>query len=191
MFVLTERLGVLGEKYSGSKSEKFTFEIVCMPMDELETNAFFGHPHAYSRLHCYVKGNTDYDAPDAIKLEPFLPGIKSIEIKKPIKGAFIQLRYGLSNERTMQFSDCTLSKITIPLGEDGETGIGFKVTAPPVLDETLSELIALFGKAALIEVRSYPPDAQKEIPLNQHGEGEQPAEGPRGKGKGWRKGRTH
>lgn len=178
MFILTERIATLGEKYSGSKNEKFTFEINGIPLDEQEVNAFFGHPQAYRRLH-HLK--TVYEVGDTgNELEPFLPGIKSLEIKKPIEGAFIQLRYGLSNARIMKFTDCTLSKIEIALYGGGETSMGFKVTAPPVLNETLTELIAMFGRPVTVEVRSYPPDAQKEMPLNQHGEGEQPTEAREG-----------
>lgn len=193
MFVLHERLAILAGDYSGKKKiEKggqalnlLTFELEGIPLDEQEVNAFFGHPHAYQRLHCYVKTGDNYETD--LKLEPFLPGLKSLELRKPLEGACVALRYGISDDRLLNFTDCKLSKITISLGDNGETALSCKVTSAPALDETLAELFEQFGKPIKVEIRSYPPEAQKEMPLNQHGEGEQPeAPSPqerRGKGK--------
>lgn len=170
MFILSERFITLGAKYSGTKKEQFKFEVENVPLEADELNQLLGSPFAYGRLHCYsLTERTDDDLP---KLEPFLPGLKTLEIERPLEGAYIQLRYGLSNDRLVRFTSCTLSKIKLELGENGATTMSAQVKAPPVLDETLTELIGQFGQPILCELRSYPPDAQPELPLNSFGIGE-------------------
>lgn len=170
MFILSERLVTLGEAYSGKKSESFTFELLMIPIDETEVNAFYGHPNAYNRLH--RPSLTGPDENGVVKLEPFLPGLKSLEMKKPLEGAYIELRYGLSMDRKLLFKDVKLSSIKMTLGDDGETYLSAKCTAPPVLDDTLTELIGQFGQGIMCTLRSYPPEAQSSMPLNSYGEGE-------------------
>lgn len=116
------------------------------------------------------------------QFEPFLPGLKSLEFANPLEGACVTIKYGLQI-REMRFVDCKLSKITLTLEHGGETYLSCKVTSAPALDETLAELFDQFGKKITCELRSYPPDAQKDLPLNQHGEGEQ-SEQPRKRGRG-------
>jgi hypothetical protein len=170
MFILSERFITLGAKYAGTKKEHFKFELENIPLEPEEVNQLFGSRFAHGRLHCYSL--TERDEPDLPKLEPFLPGLKTLEIERPLEGAYIQLRYGLSNDRLVRFVSCTLSKIKVELGENGATTMSAKVQAPPVLDETLTELIGQFGQPVLCELRSYPPDAQPELPLNKFGTGE-------------------
>lgn len=46
------------------------------------------------------------------------------------------------------------------------------MTTKPTLDDTLPLLFEQFGKTVDAELRGNDPNAQKDLPLNQHGEGE-------------------
>jgi hypothetical protein len=172
MFILSERFITLGAKYSGTRKEQFKFELENIPLEPDELNQLFGSNYAHNRLHCY--SHTERTDDDLPKREPFLPGLTTLEIERPLDGAYIQLRYGLSNDRLVRFTSCTLSKIKLELGENGATTMSARVKAPPVLDETLTELIGQFGQPILCELRSYPPDAQVGLPLNRFGTDERP-----------------
>ena len=177
MLTLDRRDCKLGGDSSAKVKEKdgvevrtLTFELQEVMLDERELNAFLHEPHAWSALYNDRNG----------EVAPFLRCFKALELEQAIEGACVALTYGLgANE--MIFTECKLSKIKLALRDGGKTALSCKVTTAPTLDETLAELFELFGSAIECELRAEPPGAQQDLPLNQHGEGEQ-SEGPRRRG---------
>lgn len=154
-------------KDGGEKIRLLTFELVDVPLDERELNAFLREPHAYRSLY--------NDGPDGVT--PFLKCFKAMELDKPIDGAYVAITFGL-DATEMAFADVKLSKIRLTLCDGGRTMLACKVTAAPTLDETLAALIEQFGNDIEVELRAEPPGAQQDLPLNQHGEGETVTEFP-------------
>lgn len=179
LLTLDRRECQLGGDHSGKTKEKdgqvtklLTFELQDVSLDERELNAFLREPHAWRSLY--------NDGPDGIT--PFLKCFKALELEDSIEGAYVGLIYGLG-ENEMQFTECKLSRIKLALCDGGVTKLSCKVTTAPVLDETLPELFEQFGSRIECEIRAEPPGAQQDLPLNKHGEGEQPAQ-PRKRGRG-------
>lgn len=177
MLTLNRRTCQLGGHHSGKTKEKdgqvvklLTFELEAIELDERELNAFLSEPHAWRSLY--------NNGPDGIT--PFLRCFKALELEKSIEGAHVTLIYGLG-EQEIAFNDCKLSKIKLALCEGGSTLLSCKVTTAPTLDETLAELFDQFGKPIECVLRAVPPGAQQDLPLNQHGTGEQPAKSRRGR----------
>ena len=175
MLTITKRDCTIGDDYSGkgkevdgNKVKTLTFELQEILLDERELNAFLGEPHAWSSLYSDRNGES----------VPFLKCFKSLELEKPIDGAYLRLVYGL-DATEMTFTDVKLSKIKLALRDGGLTALSCKVTTQPVLDESLPVLFEQFGNAAECELRAEPPGAQQDLPLNQHGEGEQAASKPK------------
>jgi hypothetical protein len=179
MLTLDKRDCTLGGDSSAKVKEKdgveirtLTFEVKEVMLDERELNAFIREPHAWRSLY--------NDGPDGAV--PFLKCFKALELDGSIESAYVALTYGLdANE--MAFADCKLSKIKLALCDGGKTALSCKVTTAPTLDETLAELFEQFGNAAEVEIRAEPPGAQQYLPLNKHGDGEQPATPKRGRGR--------
>lgn len=179
MLTLDRRDCTLGFDYSGKGKEKdgelvrlLTFELEGIALDERELNAFLREPHAWRSLY--------NDGPDGVT--PFLKCFKSLEVEKAIDGAYVALTFGL-DQTEMAFAEVKLHKIKLSLAEGGKTLLSCKVTTAPTLDETLAELIEQFGTDIECELRAEPPGAQQDLPLNQHGEGEQSAT-PKKRGRG-------
>lgn len=179
MLTLDRRDCELGYNYAGKGKEKdgekvrlLTFELSEILLDERELNAFIREPHAWRSLY--------NDGPNGV--EPFLRCLKALELDAAIEGAYVALTYGLdANE--MIFAECKLTKIKLALRDGGRTALSCKVTTAPVLDETLPELIEQFGSSIECELRAEPPGAQQDLPLNKHGDGEQPATGKKRRGR--------
>ncbi len=184
MLTLNRRNCSLGNDYSGKVVQEegrlirtLVFQLEEVLLDERELNALLGEPHAWTSLYNL--------SPDGA-IVPFLKCFKSLEFEKSIETAHVKIVYGLD---TMQeFAGVTLSKIKLALREGGLTALTCKVRTAPTLDETLAELFEHFGKPVEAELTFLPPNAQRELPLNTHGGGEQNDTGTptktRGRGKG-------
>ena len=186
MLTLERRPCDLGGDYSGKVEEKdgqvlrtLTFGLATVMLDERELNALLSEPHGWTSLK--------NDGP--LGIVPFLRCFKSLEFEKTIDAANVRLMYGLDLEQ--EFSEVKLSKIKLTLCDGGMTALSCKVTTAPTLDETLAQLFEHFGQPIECEIRAMPPGAQQDLPLNNHGTGEQPAAPPkaaarksRGRGKG-------
>jgi hypothetical protein len=169
MLILSQRGCQLGDDASskgkegeqGEKLRTLTFELEGLILDDGELNALLAEPHAWDVLY-------DTSGGGAV---PFLKCLKALEIDKPMEHAYVTLTYGI-DRKVLIFSDCKLSKVKLVLQEGGNTSLSCKVTATPVLDESLAELFDQFGKHIECELRA-DNSTQQDLPLNQHGEGEQ------------------
>lgn len=174
MLTLTSREAKLATKHSGDCKEvegkevrTLTFELQEIMLDDTELNALLGEPHAHRSLYNFQRDGA---------VLPFLRCFKALELEQPITGAYVALEFG---GNTLKFAECKLSKIRLTLMEGGDTALSCKVTAEPALDATLAALIERLGGLVFVELRGLPPTAQRDLPLNQHGEGERPESGKR------------
>lgn len=165
MLTLSLRDCWLGPKYSGKvetvagrKIRPLVFELDSLMLSERELNALLGEPYAWSRLY---KPN---DAGDG--MVPFLRGVKSLELEKPIEVANVRVRYGERFDSELHFVDCVLTKIKLSLIEGGNTAFACKVKTKPTLDDTLAELFEFFDEKIRAELVLLPPNVQAELPLN-------------------------
>lgn len=185
MLSLSTRDARLGQKYSGKPLKSgepdsprtLTFEIEDIELDAQELNVLLAEPHAHASLYNHTR--------DGIR--PFLKCFKALELEGAIEGAYVSVSW-LSASVDFRFTAAKLTAVKLTLGADeGKTFMRAKVTVEPTLDESLAELVAQMGKAVVIELRGEPPGAQKDLPLNSHGTGEQPDEAkPRRRGNGRR-----
>jgi hypothetical protein len=176
MLTLDKRLCDLGGDQSskvrdknGEKVRSLTFQIESFPLDERELCAFLRDPAAWRWMYSDTNG----------EIVPIQRCFKAHEMAKPVDNAYVEISYGLDGR--VAFADCKLSKIKLAAQDGGETMLSCKVTTQPILDETLAELFERFGSKVEVEIRGEPPGAQQDLPLNQHGEGEQPAKKRRGR----------
>lgn len=184
LLTLNRRACWLGNDYSGKVTEvdgrtirTLVFQLDNVMLDDRELNALLCEPHAFTSLY-----NNGPSGP-----EPFLKCFKSLEFDKTVEAAHVRIMYGLDSMQ--EFAGVTLSKIKLALREGGMTAFSCKVRTAPTLDETLAHLFEHFGNPIECEVTLLPPNAQHELPLNGHGDGES-LEHPtstrksRGRGKG-------
>lgn len=168
MLSLKQRPCILGDKYAGKKKRDtevrtLKLELKDIELSREEVNALLGEPHAYEAL---------YDT-SAHPIRPFLACIKALEIAASWTGARVVLWYELGATK-VELKNATLSKIKItpPLG--GDTRLSLSVEGEPVLDRKIAELIDRVGSGIECEIHAERPEDQQELPLNSHGEGEQP-----------------
>ena len=184
MLTIHRRACWLGNDYSGKVVEEdgriirtLVFQIDELLLDERELNALLGEPHAWSSLY--------NDSPDGPV--PFLKCFKSLEFEKSIDTANVKVMYGI--DAMQEFAGVELSKIKLALRDGGRTSMSCKVRTAPTLDETLAHLFEHFGNPIEAELMLLPPNAQKELPLNTHGLGENNVGTARRKSRGRGKGR--
>ncbi len=70
-----------------------------------------------------------------------------------------------------------LSKFAFSIAAGGSTLLSVTIEGEPPMDAKLVALLERIGKGIECEFRGEHPAAQKDLPLNQHGEGEQKAGG--------------
>lgn len=178
MLSLSQRGCFLGEKYGGKKIKEeetrtLKVELTDVILSKAEVNALLDEPHAYEALYDTTKRPH----------RPFLKCLKALELKDAWEGAYVAIWYEMGATR-LEFKKATLSKIKLELREDGETAMRCTVEGETVLDKKVAEIIERIGTAVECEIRAQRPDDQKDLPLNQHGEGEQSQQGSGRKGRG-------
>lgn len=85
-------------------------------------------------------------------LRPIFTCFKPREFDEDIEGAYVMVR--LHGGTEIKHTSC-------------------KVTTAPALDQSLAEFYSQFGEIVDVELRGEMPGAQKDLPLNTHGTGEQ------------------
>lgn len=180
MLSLNLRTARLNQDHSGKTHEKdgevtklLTFGLDEVELDPSEVGVLTREPHAARALFNDDKG----------VLRPIFTCFKPMQLAEKIKDAYVLVR--LTGGVEYKFTGCTLSKIRLALEEGGKVILSCKVQCAPALDKGFAKFIDAFGDTAEVELRGEPPGAQADLPLNRHGEGEQP-EG--GKTRGRRKG---
>lgn len=180
MLSLNQRECQLGNKYRGGKRRDeevrtLVVNLDSIPLDREEVNQLLGDPHAYESL---------YDT-SSVPHKPFLSTIKAIELKDSWDGGNVALYYHLG-ESKVELKKAKLSRIRLEPTPTGSTHMSCTVEGEPDLDRKFSDLIGKVGDKIECEIRANSPAEQKELALNQHGEGEQPEQRRRG-GKSWAK----
>lgn len=184
MLVISQRDCRLGLKYSGKhhkgtdekpEHDSLKLQLEGIQLVEAEFNALFQSAHAWGLLR------DEAGAPSLDALRCFeLKGLK-------FEGAHVTVWHSLGSEK-IELPAATLTKVQLTIGDDefgGNVTMAISVEGAPALDAKLVELLARVGRGIEVEIRADHPNAQAELPLNRHGEGEQP-EGSKRKG---RKGR--
>ena len=171
MFSLSLRSATLGNKAKadskemkdGSEATLLTFELQELKIDANELAALLREPHAFDSLY-----NTGSNP-----VEPFLRGLKSLELAESISGAWVRIDVGLSGYTRFDFKECKLAKIKLELRQGGDTALSCKVTVAPELNSKLATLLEFLGHSVQAEVRGEAPGGQAELPLNGVGKNEQ------------------
>jgi len=167
MFSLTLRSAILaGKAKVDSKDDAtfLTFNLEELKIDATELAALLREPHAFDALY-----NTGADP-----IEPYLRGLKAVELTESIGDAYVRVDVGLSGYTRFDFKSCTLSKIRLELRQGGDTALSCKVKVAPDLDGKLATLLEFLGHTVQAEVRGEAPGAQVDLPLNKFGAGERP-----------------
>lgn len=184
MFSLSKRLATLGGKAkidskqrregttTGTDLTYMSFELEELKLDAAELGALLREPHAYDSLY-----NTG-----ASPIEPFLRGLKSLELAESIQDAYVRIDVGLNGYTRFDFKACKLSKIRLELRQGGDTALSCKVQVAPDMNEKLATLLEFLGHSVQAEVRGEAPGAQADLPLNTHGAKGAPAEKPKRRG---------
>lgn len=142
----------------GDGVTKVTVELQEIKLDSTEFNALLSEPHAWDCLF-----NTG-----ANPIEPFLKGLKSLELSESIEGAYVRIDVGLSGYTRFDFKDCKLSKIKLDMRQGGVVAMSCKVQFAPDLDGKFATLFECLGHTVQIELRGESPGAQADLPLNTH-----------------------
>jgi hypothetical protein len=169
MLRISQRVCKLGDKYAGKKdpegealSLKVRLEEITLDREEL--NAFCDDPHAWTRYF-----DTSNNPP-----KPVEDRFKPRELKKPWEGAYVVLWYEFGKSK-VEFKNAKLSNITIEPRLGGDTFLSCTVEGEPALDRKFTDIIARIGGSIECEIHADRPEDQKELPINAHGEDEQPA----------------
>jgi hypothetical protein len=167
MLSLSQRDCLLGEKYGGKKvkdedTRTFKVELSNVILDKTELAALLGEPHAYEAL---------YDTSQKPH-KPYLTCLKALELNSSWEGAYVALYYELGKSK-IEFKRASLSKIRLELRQDGETAMSCTVEGETALNGKVVQVIERIGTSVEVEIRAQRPEDQRELPLNQHGEGEQ------------------
>lgn len=180
MITITQRDCVLGPKYSGKHAiatkeapERRTvkLQLLSIQVEEAEFNAIFMSAYAWQLLHDTATGG------------PSLPMLAAFELKEfTIEGAHVTLWHTLGKEK-IDIANARLSKFAFSIAPGGSTLLSVTVEGEPPMDAKLVALLERIGVGIECEFRGEHPAAQKDLPLNQHGEGEH-------KGKGRKFGRS-
>jgi len=155
----------------GDETKTVELELSRLVLDKAELNALLREPHAWDVLY-----DTSGDA-----IEPYLRSIKELEFAKPIEGAWVSIEFGLNSQR-FEFAEVKLSKVKLSLVTGGETLLSCRFTVAHTDNDTLALMFDQLNSTVLVEIRAEPPGAQRELPLNKFGDGEQgdkPKRGPR------------
>jgi hypothetical protein len=169
MFSISKRAAVLGgkakadskEAKDGSEATWLTFELEELKIDANELAALLREPHAFEALY-----NTG-----ANPIEPYLRGLKSLELSDSIADAYVRIDVGLTGFTRFDFKGCKLSKIKLQLRQGGDTALSCKVTVQPNLDAKLATLLEFLGATVQAELRGEAPGAQVDLPLNSFTDG--------------------
>lgn len=175
MLHITRRDCELDEKYSGKtipakegaeETYAFKFTLRGVEMDREETNAFLDDPFAYDAL---------YDTSKSVH-RPMLKHLKRIEWDFTWKDAFVSLWY-LTGDTRVDLKACKVTKVMFVSPKKAEDGVvpswSFTIESAPMLDRKLVDLIERMGSGIECEIKANRPEDQQDLPLNQHGEGEQ------------------
>lgn len=176
MLTLDRRSAILGfkatadgkESDEGEENRSFMMELSGVALDKRELCVLLSEPLAWDVLYNRT----------GEMIEPYLKGLKELELKKPIEGAWLALELGLQAQR-YEFAEVKLSKIKLVLANGGDTLMSCKVTSGVSDYDILAILFEKLGETCDIEMRFFPPNAQRDLPLNNFGEGEEPATKPK------------
>jgi hypothetical protein len=170
---LSSREATLGPKYSGAAPKEsgepdeqstLKFELAGIELDQNELNALLAEPHAWRSLY-------DTSGPVA---RPYLKCLKCLELKDKVKGAFVGILWSTGGKGPV-FTDATLKKLELELGDEGITRLSCQVEVEAVLDKTLLALLERLGQTIMVEIRAEQHLAQQDLPLvNKFGVDEQP-----------------
>lgn len=169
MLSISSRTARLNQDYRGNSHEKDgqVSKLMFFGLDEIEPSeaelcALNGDPHLYRGLY-------DTSKPEPVSI---LTGFKPLELEEGVENACVTVR--LRGGSTYKFAACILTKIRVNTANPGAPLLSLKVEAQPALDASLAELVASMGELVDAEIHGTQASDQQEIPLNKHGEGEQP-----------------
>jgi hypothetical protein len=181
MLSLNLRPARLNQDHSGKSHEKegqvtklLKYGLDDIPLDAQEMGVITQEPYAARAL---------YDEDKQGVKRPFLACFNPLHFNESIEGAYVMVR--LKGGKELKHTECKLTGISFTKTEGGTTLMSLKVTTAPALDASLAEFYSQFGEQVDVEIRGELPGAQKDLPLNSHGAGEQtesakPKRKPRG-----------
>jgi hypothetical protein len=171
MMHITQRMCVLGAKFSGKKvkdreARSIKLELAGILLDENELNSVLGEPHAHRSIY-----NTN-----GKDIVPYLKCLKALELSHAWEGAAVTLWYELG-KKSLELTKAKLTKIRLEPLNGGETQMSCTVESEPTLDAKIVALIERMGSGIECEIRADHPSEQADLPLNTHGTGERPLDG--------------
>jgi hypothetical protein len=174
MLSLSLRTARLNQDYNGKTKEKegevtklLSFRVDEIELDESELGAITGEAHAYRALVDQTK-----DGP-----RPVFSCFKPFQLVEDIENVAVTVR--LRGGAEYKFAGCHLSKNRVSVQPSGVPTLSVKILATPALDASLADFVANMGELVDVEIHGAQASDQKQLPLNTHGEGEQPPAGKR------------
>ena len=176
MLTISRRTARLNQDYSGKSHEKkgevtklLSFGLDEIELDERELGAITGEPHAHRALV-----NTTKDGP-----RPVFTCFKPFQLEEDIENVAVTV--WLRGDQSFKFTACHLSSNRISVQPSGVPTLSVKILATPALNASLAEFVANMGELVDVEIQGAQKSDQAEMPLNTHGNGEQPEGKPRGR----------
>lgn len=176
MTTLTTRPAKIGnvikvEKASASKQQQgemltgLAIPLTDVMLDELELNALLGNPTAYTAL---------FNQAGSV-IEPNFQSFGPLPYKEKFQAAAVTITHGVEAEK-IRLAPVRISKIKLEPQVGGLTSMSCSVTCTPDLDAKMAHLLGRLDATIDVEIDFGVSKAdQEELPLNGHGEGEQPA----------------
>ena len=172
MFQISKRQAKIGMQIQNQGENHGKDKVVCayrIPIKEVlltkdDLNELMGDTYTH---HClFTNANSEL-------LTPRFPQLKPFELKHEFQNGAVTIKYGLENE--IQLTACKINKIILTPKDGGMCEISFTVHTVPTLDLKAALLTGQVGHEVEIEIKAdlRDEDAQKELPLNTIGEGEQ------------------
>lgn len=185
MSTLTIRPAKIGnvikcEKASSSKEQQgemltaLVIPLTDVMLDERELNMLLSNPTAHTALF-----NQSRDL-----VEPNFTNLKPFSLDEKFASAAVTITHGVSSEK-IRLAPVRISKIKLAPQVGGLTSLSCVITGTPNLDAGTAHLLARLDATVDVEIDFGVTKAdQEELPLNQHGEGEEPATSKRGRRNG-------
>jgi hypothetical protein len=162
------QIGSRGEQHGDESVTAVDIPLDDIMLDERELNALLREPHAYRCLYNVERGGS--------VVEPMFPHVKPIALKDKIEEARVVIDFGLDDSITIV--PAKIAKIKLEPRTGGLTAMSCTVQSTPELGEQLARLLGKINHDVVVSIDGGQFGAQKELPLNAHGEGEQPSQDP-------------
>lgn len=173
MFSFTSRQAIIGsqvvsqsETHGDDKKTAFRIPVTHVMLEARELNAMLEDPFTHHFMFTTKAG-------DAMPVGRF-PQLQPFAFKYKFENGNVKIKYGIDG--AIEFTACKITKVKLQPRDGGMCEIQFLVHTIPVLDVHAAHFLGQVGKEIEIEVHAElsGEDAQQDLPLNQHGEGEEP-----------------